>query len=106
MRLKRALIEPVTDSAYAERGQLAWGDYRKHGLNARFATKPTIRDEVVVLFADGRLFHRLEMRAEGFWATHRCGDDLYEGHFVARKRRALECDVDGAWTAQVSRVHE
>jgi len=64
-----------------EEGELVW---RAHRGPARrvLELRRVSRGHAEVLFDDGRPFHALELRRDGFLAHHVCGDDRYDGRFL------------------------
>ena len=80
--------ERAGELGYAERGILRLGDYEGSAWQ-RYCYRFPQAQRAEVYFLDGRPFHDLDLSA-GLWrATHRCGQDTYEGLF-----RALS---PGAW---------
>jgi hypothetical protein len=68
-------------AAYREEGVLAFLDHL--GPAQRRLRCVAVSDEVVAFsFSDGRFFHLLERRSEGFGTEHLCGEDRYFGRFV------------------------
>jgi hypothetical protein len=71
------------DLDYRERGQMLLPVYRgiaTQGYRYRFAAP----GRAAVRFADGRLFHDLDLSAGSWEAEHRCGQDLYAGSFACQ----------------------
>lgn len=78
-----AWFEPASEGVltYREEGLLEWPGYR--GEASRSLLCRSIGPaRVAFLFGDGRLFHDLELRPDGFEAAHDCAPDRYEGTFV------------------------
>ncbi|MCU1495087.1 MAG: hypothetical protein JWO62_2851 [Acidimicrobiaceae bacterium] len=78
-----ASFTPVAEEAldYQEKGELVWPTHR--GTASRYLSYVRdTRERASVLFVDGRAFHLLELRTDGFQAVHVCGEDRYLGDFT------------------------
>jgi hypothetical protein len=75
-------VEAGEGLAYREEGQMRYGDYS--GIAKRYYVYSfSSAYYAKVQFADGRLFHDLDLR-QGYWQTiHRCGEDRYRGRIQA-----------------------
>ena len=67
---------------YAEQGTLRWPTH-EGPAHRRLRCVSAGERAVDFSFPDGRPFHRLELRPDGFDAAHPCGADRYAGHFQA-----------------------
>jgi hypothetical protein len=67
---------------WTERGTLRLGRYQ--GPASRTLRIVSHGDGWLVLFADGRPFHRLDLSGGRTTVTHPCGDDVYEGEYAIR----------------------
>ncbi len=78
-----ARLEPAGDgrSRYREQGLLEWQGYR--GQASRTLTvAPAGPATATFSFPDGRFFHLLQLRPDGYEVVHECGSDRYAGTFV------------------------
>lgn len=78
-----ARVEPAGDgrSRYREEGLLEWQDYRGQASRT-YTVAPAGPATAAFSFPDGRFFHLLQLRPDGYRVVHECGDDRYEGTFV------------------------
>lgn len=77
----RAVLSPARDGLqYREDGRLMFGAHDGLAVQSYFYAFPEA-GKAEVKFADGRLFHDLDL-SDGTWsAKHLCGADLYVGSF-------------------------
>ena len=68
-------------AGYDERGILTWPGH-VGPASRRLRCESVGEGRVAFSFADGRPFHHLELRSDGFEAFHLCGADRYGGRFV------------------------
>lgn len=77
--------------SFTEHGLLRWKGRRMQATRSlRLDASRT--GVVMVSFEDGRPFHALDLRSGRYDADHRCGPDLYHGHF--------EVHGDDEWTVR------
>jgi len=76
-------VEPKgeADWRYHEEGILDWPSHRGQATRTLTCRRAS-RSRATFSFPDGRLFHDLELRPDGFSATHLCGEDRYQATFV------------------------
>lgn len=77
----RCRREDTRSMLLSEHGELDWGGMRRAAFRA---TRLVIGDEAwagEMSFADGRRFHRLDLRTGSCAAVHPCAPDTYEGVF-------------------------
>lgn len=82
---------------YHEEGVLTWPGHVGRAFRT-LRCEGSDDDRVVALsFPDGRPFHLLELRRDGFEVEHPCGEDRYVGRFRLLGDDAWEADwsVDG-----------
>lgn len=77
-----ARIDPVSEGRfrYHEEGLLEWQAHRGQASRTLLLA-PVGPATVAFSFPDGRFFHLLQLRTDGYRALHECGDDRYEGTF-------------------------
>jgi hypothetical protein len=78
--------------SWVESGRMTLGGY--DGPARRTLRVVRERDGWAVRFADGRPFHRLDLRAGRAALEHPCGEDRYRGELVVRGPDAFAVD----WT--------
>lgn len=66
---------------YEEHGTLTWSGHQGPA-HRRLRCASAGEHAVAFSFPDGRPFHLLELRPDGFDAEHPCGADRYAGHFL------------------------
>lgn len=80
-----ARVDPLGERRfrYHEEGLLQWQGYR--GQASRTLLLAPIGPATVAFsFPDGRFFHLLQLRPDGYRALHECGEDRYEGAFALK----------------------
>ena len=79
-----AHFSPIGNSLfYHERGALVFGTHSGPAEQSYSYSFPHGRASASVRFRDGREFHQLDLSEGRSIVSHACGDDVYEGSFVA-----------------------
>jgi hypothetical protein len=68
---------------YRERGTVIFGSHEGSAEQKHRYDFPDGPARASVVFADGRPFHELDLCDGVAQVSHACGDDLYEGRFIA-----------------------
>ena len=68
-------------AAYREEGTVRFLDH-VGAAHRDLRCTAVAEGSVAFSFPDGRAFHLLELRPEGYEAEHRCGEDRYLGRFL------------------------
>lgn len=68
-------------AAYREEGTMRFLDH-VGSAHRDLRCRAVDQSSVAFSFPDGRDFHRLELRPDGYEAEHRCGEDRYLGRFL------------------------
>ena len=77
---------------YRERGAVTFGSYVGTAEQKHRYDFPHEASRASVYFDDGRPFHELDLSNGIALVSHACGDDLYEGRFIALD--------DGRWESR------
>lgn len=68
---------------YRERGAVTFGPYVGSAEQTHRYVFPDGAGRAFIYFGDGRPFHELDLSNGTALVSYACGDDLYEGRFVA-----------------------
>ena len=73
--------------AYREEGELQFGEY-KEKVFRHYQFYFPVAHSALVLFSDGKIFHKLDLRTGFFKVEHLCKEDLYRGSFCVESSNA------------------
>jgi hypothetical protein len=82
--LGEAQFSPNGDALlYREGGAVSFGSYQGAAEQKHRYDFPDEASRASVFFDDGRPFHELDLSNGTTLVSHACGDDLYQGRFIA-----------------------